>query len=187
MTREETRTIVLDTLRPAPDAVVWDIGAGTGSVSIACSRLCPYGEVHAIERLPEAVELLNANRKKFHAYNLFIHEGDAEISLDSLPRPTHVFVGGSGGKLPQILERVKNLGTAGGEIFTAVSGVTLKTIATAYEILSGDGFGGLNVTQFSVSRGKIAGGSMILAAQNPVTLLSARAGKSEDNERESAC
>ena len=184
MTREDVRTIILDRLNLTRDAVLWDIGAGTGSVSVACSQLCPYGEVHAVERLPEAIQLLNANKKKFRAYNLFAREGDAEKLIESLPSPTHVFVGGSGGgeKLRQILEYVGNPGASGeGKVFVAVSGVTLSTIGTAYEILSGTDFSGLDVTQISVSRGKTVGDSMILAAQNPVTLLSAWTSRRMDN------
>ena len=174
MTREDVRTVILDRLCLTRDAILWDIGAGTGSVSVACSQFCPYGEAHAVEKLPEAVRLLNANKKKFRAYNLFTHEGDAENLIESLPLPTHVFVGGGGKKLRYILERVGNLSASGGrKIFVVVSGVTLSTIGTAYEILSGAGFGGLDVTQISVSRGKNVGDSMIMAARNPVTLLSA--------------
>jgi precorrin-6Y C5,15-methyltransferase (decarboxylating) len=174
MTREEVRTIILDKLRLEGDSVVWDVGAGTGSVAIACSQLCPYGEVHALERSLEAIRALKANKEKFRAYNLFIHEGLAENSTGGLPRPTHVFIGGSGGALNQILEHIKELGAEGENIFVTISGVTLKTVATAYEILSGDGFKGLDVAQIAISRSKVLGDSLIMAAQNSVTLLSAR-------------
>jgi precorrin-6Y C5,15-methyltransferase (decarboxylating) len=170
MTREEVRTIALDKLRLDSASVVWDIGAGTGSVSVACARLCPWGEVHAAERLPQAIQLLQANKAKFRAYNLFIHEGDAASLLDSLPAPTHVFVGGSGGTLPQILQHV---GGRGENIRVVVSGVTLNTVAVAFEIMSGREFYSLDVLQVSVSRGKAVGDKMIMSAQNPVTLLSA--------------
>jgi precorrin-6Y C5,15-methyltransferase (decarboxylating) len=179
MTRGEVRTVILDKLSTGLEAVVWDVGAGTGSVAVACSRLCPYGEVHAVERLPEAADLLRTNKENFRAYNLFVHEGEAEILLETLPRPTHVFVGGSGGMLRKILGHVKKLGEENEKIFVLVSGVTLKTITTAYEVFSGEGFSDLDVTQIAVSRSRSAGDSVILAAQNPITLLSAYTGKGE--------
>ncbi|MDR2529598.1 MAG: precorrin-6y C5,15-methyltransferase (decarboxylating) subunit CbiE [Synergistaceae bacterium] len=179
MTRGEVRTVILDRLSLELEAVVWDVGAGTGSVAVACSRLCPYGEVHAVERLPEAARLLRANKENFRAYNLFIHEGEARNLLETLPRPTHVFIGGSGGALREILGHVKKLSNddKNRKIFVTVSGVALKTIGMAYEILSGEGFSGLDVTQVAISRSRSVGSSLILAAQNPVTLLSAYAGK----------
>ncbi|MDR1874330.1 MAG: precorrin-6y C5,15-methyltransferase (decarboxylating) subunit CbiE [Synergistaceae bacterium] len=176
MTGEEVRTMALDRLRLSPDSVVWDIGAGTGSVSVACARLCPFGEVHAAERLSEAVSLLRANKAKFRSYNLFIHEGGAAESLGNLPRPTHVFVGGSGGELRQILEHVGNLSE---DIRVVVSGVTLNTIAVASQVLSGPGFYGMDALQVSISRSKPVRDSLIMAARNPVTLLSAWAGRQD--------
>lgn len=170
MTREEVRTIILDKLELVSNAVIWDIGAGTGSVSVACALSAPYGEVHAVERLPEAAGLLRRNKEKFKAYNLRIYEGNAASLLESLPRPTHVFIGGSGGELRYILEYVENLG---GNIRVVVSGVTFETICTAHEILSSGGFREPDVLQISVARGKAVGGSLIMTAQNPVTLLSA--------------
>jgi precorrin-6Y C5,15-methyltransferase (decarboxylating) len=170
MTREEVRTMVLDRLRLSRDSLLWDIGAGTGSVAVSCARLCPFGEVHALERLPEAVALLGANKAKFRAYNLFIHQGEAPEALAELPRPTHVFVGGSGGKLRQILEHAAGLGEG---IRVVVSGVTLGTVCAAFEALGGPGFRQRDALQISVSRGRALGESVVMTAQNPVTLLSA--------------
>jgi precorrin-6Y C5,15-methyltransferase (decarboxylating) len=190
MTCEEVRTIILDRLRPSPDSILWDIGAGTGSVAVACARLCPFGEVHALERLPEAVDLLRANKAKFRSYNLFIHEGSAPEALANLPSPTHVFIGGSGGGLRQILEHVQGRGEG---IRVVVSGVTLGTICAAFEALEGPGFRHRDAVQISVSRGKplggkllggsLLGGNVVMTAQNPVTLLSAwTAGKAKKME-----
>jgi precorrin-6Y C5,15-methyltransferase (decarboxylating) len=164
------RTVILDRLRLSLDSVLWDIGAGTGSVSVACARLCPFGEVHALERLPEAVSILRANKARFRSYNLFIHEGGAPAALDDLPPPTHVFVGGSGGRLREILEYVRGRGE---NVRVVVSGVTLGTICAAFETLGGPGFHSRDALQISVSRGRALGESVVMTAQNPVTLLSA--------------
>jgi precorrin-6Y C5,15-methyltransferase (decarboxylating) len=170
MTRQEVRTVILDQLRLSPDSLLWDVGAGTGSVAVACGGLCPFGEVHALERSPEALGLLRANKGKFRSYNLFIHEGSAPEALKKLPPPTHVFVGGSGGKLRQVLEHVRSRGEG---IRVVVSGVTLGTLCAAFETLGGPGFRHRDVLQISVSRGKTLGGNVIMTAGNPVTLLSA--------------
>jgi precorrin-6Y C5,15-methyltransferase (decarboxylating) len=170
MTRGEVRTVVLDKLRLTPDSVVWDIGAGTGSVAVACARFCPWGDVHAVERSADAAALLRRNKERFKSYNLWIHEGNAASLLSSLPRPTHVFVGGSGGELRQILEHV---GSRGGKIRVVVSGVTLGTVCAAFEVLGGAGFYGRDALQISVSRSRLVANSVIMAAENPVTLLSA--------------
>jgi precorrin-6Y C5,15-methyltransferase (decarboxylating) len=170
MTREEVRTMVLDRLRLTRSSLLWDIGAGTGSVAVACARLCPFGEVHALERLPEAVTLLRGNKAKFRSYNLFIHEGSAPEALAELPPPTHVFVGGSGGKLRRILEHLESRGE---NIRVVVNGVTLGTVCAAFEALGGPGFRHRDALQLSVSRGRALGKSVVMAAQNPVTLLSA--------------
>jgi precorrin-6Y C5,15-methyltransferase (decarboxylating) len=187
MTRAEVRTIILSQLRLRSDSVVWDIGAGTGSVSIACARACPYGEVHAVERLPEAVRLLQANKSKFHVHNLFIHEGQASEVFETLPRPTRVFIGGSGGELRQILKRVAQFDVTGrfapALIRVVVSGVTLGTIVSAFEVFSAKGYRDLNVTQIAVTRSKNTGKSVIMTAQNPVTLFSAYTmGLDDENE-----
>jgi precorrin-6Y C5,15-methyltransferase (decarboxylating) len=179
MTRQEVRTVALDQLRLSPDSVLWDIGAGTGSVSVACGQLCPFGEVHALERSPEALSLLRANKSKFRSYNLFVHEGSAPEALEDLPPPTHVFVGGSGGQLRRILERVRD---RGGDIRVVISGVTLGTICAAFDALGGPGFRRRDSLQVSVSRGRVLEmkgmqgmeeEGVVMTAQNPVTLLSA--------------
>ena len=177
MTREEVRSIILDKLRLRRDSVVWDIGAGTGSVSVSCALLCPEGDVHAVERSNNALELLRRNKATFRAYNLWIHEGSAGALLETLPTPTHVFIGGSGGELTRILQHLKKRGEG---IRVVVSGVTLKTICCASEQLSGAGFVDLDVLQLSVSRSKPIGGSVIMTAQNPVTLLSAWTGPTNE-------
>ncbi|MDR3230444.1 MAG: precorrin-6y C5,15-methyltransferase (decarboxylating) subunit CbiE [Synergistaceae bacterium] len=177
MTRMEVRTIILSRLRLEADSVVWDIGAGTGSVSIACARACPYGEVHAVERLPEAARLVRSNGARFRAHNLFVHEGNAAELLESLPRPNAVFIGGSGGELRQILERVAQIDITDCPVTTpvrvVVSGVTLGTIAVASDVLNGPGFRDFEAAQISVTRSQPVGNSVVMAAQNPVTIFSA--------------
>ena len=181
MTRQEVRSLVLDELDLQADSIVWDIGAGTGSVAVACALLCPGGEVHAVERLPEGVALIARNRKKFQAHNLAVYEGEACDLLDALPCPTHVFVGGSGGRLGEILARLPALG---GGIRVCVSSVTLETAAALSAVmLDSTRYRDLSVVNVAVSRSRALGGSTLMAGQNPVALWTATT-RGADEEKE---
>jgi precorrin-6Y C5,15-methyltransferase (decarboxylating) len=139
--------------------------------------ICREGEVHAIERSPDAVRLILRNRKKFGAFNLHVHEGVAPDMLSgssespALPVPTHVFVGGSGGRLGDILRYVAGLGAG---IRVVASAVTLRTIAGASGLfMDGALFYDTEALSLSVARSRPLGGSSLMAAQNPVMLWSA--------------
>ena len=104
MTKSEVRAVSISRLELAPDSVLWDVGAGTGSVSVEASFLLPEGQVYAVEKNPQAVELIRRNREKFGRDNLTVVPGDAPGALGQLPDPTHVFLGGSGGRMGEILD-----------------------------------------------------------------------------------
>ena len=106
MTKSEVRSISLSKLQLTEDAVVYDVGAGTGSVSIEIALQAAEGEVYAIEKKEEAAALLEKNKRKFAADHLHIIRGLAPEALADLPAPTHVFIGGSSGNLKEILEVV---------------------------------------------------------------------------------
>jgi len=162
MTKREVRAAVLSQLAVGPEDVCWDIGAGTGSVSVELALQC--GAVWAVERKPDALALARANREKFGAWNLRLTEGTAPSALEGFPRPDAVFVGGSGGELPRILEAVRRANPAARVCAAAIS---LETLHTAAEALDRP-----EITQISVSRGKAAGQLHLLLAQNPVFLIS---------------
>ena len=170
MTRETVRSAILDELRLRRDSTLWDLGAGTGSVTVAAALFCTDGQVCAVEKNPEAAALIARNVKKFHRHNVALYEGDNAAVLPSLPRPTHVFVGGSGSELPELLRAVAALGEG---IRVVVSAVAFKTYATAAELLAGTGFRDFDAVQVAVGRAKKIGGTFIMAAQNPVTVFSA--------------
>ena len=171
MTREEVRSVILDRLELKADSVLWDIGSGTGSVSVAAALSCIDGEVHSVERLPEALELVEKNRKKFRLHNMFIHSGSALDVIETLPQPTHVFIGGHGGELGGILKHVSQRGSG---IRILVATVTLETLSEASALLSGDSYTDFEAVQISVSVSKLLGKSRIMSARNPVTLLAGR-------------
>ncbi|MBR1673234.1 MAG: precorrin-6Y C5,15-methyltransferase (decarboxylating) subunit CbiT, partial [Fretibacterium sp.] len=170
MTREEVRAVILDRLELTPGAVLWDIGAGTGSVAAAAALDCPDAEVHAVECSPAALELIGRNRAKFRLHNLSVHAGRALALMEGLPAPTHVFIGGSGGELEGILSRLAAMNIP---VRVLVSAVTLDTLSRGTALLNGEAWHGLEAVQISVSVSRPLGRSILMAARNPVTLLCA--------------
>lgn len=167
MTKQEVRAAALAKLAAGPEDLCWDIGAGTGSVSVELALQCR--EVYAVEQKPEACALAEQNKAKFRACNLHLVQGQAPAALAGLPKPDAVFVGGSGGELPQILQAVHAANPAAR---VCVAAIALETLHTACQTLAGLGYDA-EVAQISVSRAKAAGSLHLLLAQNPVFLVSA--------------
>lgn len=162
MTKQTVRAAILAKLAVGPEDVCWDVGAGTGSVSVELAFQCRA--VWAVERSPEALALARSNREKFGAWNLRLAEGSAPAALEDFPAPNAVFIGGSGGKLPEILQAVRR---ANPEARVCVSTISLETLHAAMAELRDP-----EVTQISVSRSRPAGQLHLLLAQNPVFLIS---------------
>ena len=104
MTKAEVRAVSISKLELKPDSVLYDIGAGTGSVSIEAACQMNSGSVYAVEQKPEAVELIEANIRKFGASGVHIVTGTAPEALAKLPCPTHAFIGGSSGNMAGLLD-----------------------------------------------------------------------------------
>ncbi|WP_321972766.1 precorrin-6y C5,15-methyltransferase (decarboxylating) subunit CbiE [Paratractidigestivibacter sp.] len=171
MTKQEVRAASLAKLRVATTDVVWDVGAGTGSVSIECALLAKLGRVFAIERKAEAVKLVRENARRFGLSNVEVVEGLAPDALHGLPAPDAVFVGGSAGTLAQVLEVVRAANPA---VRVCVSAITVETLTSATQLLAQDGWEGLEVSQVQASRADVVAGYHLMRAQNPVFLVSAR-------------
>ena len=169
MTKEEIRVLILHKMKLHPDDIVWDIGAGTGSVSIECARQVPFGTVHSVERNETAVKLIYKNKEKFSADNLFIYEGDAAKTACTLPEPDKVFIGGSGKELSQILETIAAFPK---KIKVVISAVTIETIAEANELL-GKYDTDFDVIQATVGRDRKIGSYHIMDTNNPVMIFTA--------------
>ena len=169
MTKVEIRVLILHKMQLHPDDIIWDIGAGTGSVSVECARQAPFGQVHSVERDADAVRLIEKNREKFSLDNLFIYEGDAARRAAELPAPDKVFIGGSGGKLREILEIIDTFPRT---VQVTVSAVTLETIAEVGEIL-GNYDPDYDVIQATVGRGRRIGSYHIMDTNNPVMIFTA--------------
>lgn len=172
MTKEEVRWVSVNRLAVQPTDTVWDVGAGTGAVTLELARKASDGMVYAIERKPEAVALLHENRTKLGEYNVKIVEGLAPEALENLPAPDCVFVGGSGGHMREILELAKVKNSA---VRVVVNAIALETLFAAQTALRELGFADIEVTQLAATRGKLVGAYTMLNANNPVFILSGRA------------
>ena len=169
MTKEEVRSVSLSRLRLTKAAVVYDVGAGTGSVSIEAALQAEDGLVYAIEKKPEAVELLRRNKEKFGAENVRIVEGLAPEALRELPPPTHVFVGGSSGNLREILQMVLDKNP---DVRVVINAIALETVAEAVSCFRELDFRDVEISQICASRAKKLGAYQMMMGQNPVYILS---------------
>lgn len=165
MTKQEVRAAALAKLAVQPGETCWDVGAGTGSVSVELAAVSRA--VWAVECRPDACELIGQNRARHHAYNLHLVRGEAPAALAGLPAPNAVFVGGSGGCLAAILQAVHAANPAAR---VCVAAIALETLHTAADTLQALGYG-VEITQIAVSCAKAAGGLHLLLAQNPVFLI----------------
>ncbi|MDO4293772.1 MAG: precorrin-6A reductase [Eubacteriales bacterium] len=169
MTKEEVREVSICKLRLHCGAVVWDIGSGTGSVAAEIGALSDETEVFAIERKPEAVALIRQNLKKFGRTNVRVVEAFAPEGLEGLPAPTHVFVGGSGGRLREILDACYR---ANAKARIVINAVSLETICGLREILESYPVEEEEIVQLQVSRTRKAGAYHLMQAENPVWICS---------------
>ena len=178
MTKEEVRGISLSKLQLTRNSIVYDVGAGTGSVSVEIAMQAVEGRVYAIEKKPEAVELLYKNKEKFAADNLEIVEGLAPEACVDLPVPTHAFIGGSSGNMKDILKLLlsKNPG-----IRVVINCIALESVGEAMNCLNVLPFEQVDIAQVQVAKGKKAGSYHLMMGQNPVYVISCR-GKEETNE-----
>lgn len=169
MTKEEVRWTACGRLAVQPCDTVWDVGAGTGAMTLELARRACDGIVYAVECKPDALELLAENRCKLGGYNVQIVAGRAPEALEALPAPDCVFVGGSGGELRRILAVAKVKNPA---VRVVVTAIALETLEEARHALVELGFANVEVSQLAATRGKAVGPYTMLTALNPVFLLS---------------
>ena len=169
MTKEEVRWVACGRLAVQPGDTVWDVGAGTGAMTLELARRACDGLVYAVERDADALALLVENRCKLGGYNVQIVAGRAPEALETLPAPDCVFVGGSGGEMRRILSLVKEKNPA---VRVVVTAIALETLEEARRALIDLGFANLAVSQLAASRGRAVGPYTMMTALNPVFILS---------------
>ncbi len=167
MTKQEVRAAVLAKLAVRPEDILWDVGAGTGSVSVELALAAPRGRVYAVECRPEGCALIKANREKFRTRNLVLVEGLAPDALSDLPAPDAVFIGGSKGSLAAIVDAALDKNP---DARICVSAIALETLSAAVAALTAQGRT-VQVSQIAVSRAKAVGGLHLMMAQNPIYLI----------------
>ena len=167
MTKQEVRAAVLAKLAVRPEDILWDVGAGTGSVSVELALAAPRGRVYAVECRPEGCALIKANREKFRTRNLVLVEGLAPAALSDLPAPDAVFIGGSKGSLAAIVDAALDKNP---DARICVSAIALESLSAAVAALTARGRT-VQVSQIAVSRAKAVGGLHLMMAQNPIYLI----------------
>ena len=180
MTKQEVRAVALAKLRLTATDTVWDVGAGTGSVSIEAALVARAGSVWAVERNAAGVRLIRENADAFGCGNVHAVPGVAPEALAKLPVPDAVFVGGSAGELPSIVEAALEKNS---QVRLCVPCVTVETLTEACELLSGSRFKGFEACQVSAARAEAVGSHHLMKAQNPVFLVSARGAGGEGGAR----
>lgn len=170
MTKEELRELAVCKLHVRANDVVWDVGAGTGSVTVELARAACAGQVFAIERVPEASRLVKQNCAAFDLPNVRIVTGEAPEALRNLPAPDRVFVGGSGGALDAVLDAVL---AANPRARICIAAITIETLSLALEGIRRLGLTEPEIVQLSVAKARAAGSSHLMMAANPVWLITA--------------
>lgn len=169
MTKEEIRTLSVAKLRLTRDAVVYDVGAGTGSVSVECASLCIDGKVFAIEKNPEGAELIRENSRRFGTANLELVEGTAPEAMEPLPAPTHAFIGGSSGNLRQIVGLLLQKNP---DVRIVINTIALESISETMRVLKEFGIQDADIVQVSAAKSKTLGRYHMMQALNPIYIIS---------------
>lgn len=176
ITKREVRAVSLARMQLRPDSIVWDIGAGSGSVGLEAARLCPEGHVYAIEKNADDAAIAEANRASLRVANHTLLHGKAPQGLDAWPDPDAVFIGGSGGELNELIRLCLQRLKAGG--WLVMNFVTIENLSAAVETLKQAG-AVWDVTQLQAARSKPILDMHRLQAENPVWIVCAQGGQHE--------
>ena len=171
MTKSEVRSISLSKLQLQPDSVVYDVGAGTGSVSIEMALQAAEGMVYAIEKNQMAVELIEKNKRVFRTANIQVIEGLAPEAMEALPVPTHAFIGGSSGNLREIMECLLKKNP---ECRIVINTIALESIAETLDCVKALPVTDVDIAGVSVAKSKTLGRYHMMMGQNPVYIISCR-------------
>jgi precorrin-6Y C5,15-methyltransferase (decarboxylating) len=167
ITKDEVRAVSIHKLRLPRKGIFWDIGAGSGSVSVESARLFPLLKVYAVEKNEEQTANIGKNIDRFRLSNVAVISGMAPDILKDLPPPDRVFIGGSSGRLSGIIGCIAERMLKGVIVLNAT---TLETLNEATLLLEKYGLDP-EVSQVSVSRSKIVGGQRHMAALNPIFII----------------
>lgn len=178
MTKTEVRTVSLGKLRLKKDSVCYDVGAGTGSVSVEMALCAREGRVYAIEKKEDALALIQQNKEKFALDHMEIIAGTAPVALKELPAPTHAFIGGSSGNLKEIIHVLLGKNR---NVRMVINCITLETVSEAMECIrqlkaeDETILWETDIVQLAVSRSKSIGRYHMMMGENPIYVITIQA------------
>jgi cobalt-precorrin-6B (C15)-methyltransferase len=172
ITKEEVRTIQLSKARLKPGQIVYDIGCGSGSISVEAGiQIESSGKVIAIDYDENAVELTKKNLKKFNLSNVSVFFGNAKEKISDLEMADVIFIGGTGGDTSDIVKLSENKLKTGGRIVIGI--ILIETLYSVLQILDTLKFDSIDITQVTISKSRKTTTGTMMLARNPVTIISA--------------
>ena len=168
MTKSEVRSVVLSKLGVGPRSICYDIGAGTGSITVEMGLAAYEGRVYSIEKNADAIALINKNIRQFHIGNVEVIEGTAPEILEELPCPEIVFIGGSSGRIEEIVDKIL-LKNSSAKIVCDV--IALESLGRVLEAFKRNKMQ-YEIVQISISRNREIGALNMMSALNPVYIIS---------------
>jgi len=172
ITKEEVRTIQLSKARLNPGQIVYDIGCGSGSISVeAAFQIESKGKVLAVDYDENAVELTKKNLKKFNLSNVSVILGNAKEKILDLEEADVIFIGGTGGDTAEIVKLSENKLKSGGRIVIGI--ILIETLYSVLQILDKLKFDSIDITQVTISKSRKTTTGTMMLARNPVTIISA--------------
>lgn len=169
MTKSEVRAVSLSKLELGSRGILYDIGAGTGSVSVEAAMRLTEGQVYAVERNEEACSLIEQNKARFGLDNITVVSGLAPACLSGLPAPDYVFVGGSGGSFGELMETVLKLNP---QVRIVINAIALETLAQVVGWMK-EKQRTAEVVLVQIARSRAAGDYQLMEGGNPVYVISA--------------
>ncbi len=172
ITKEEIRTIQISKARLKPGQVVYDIGCGSGSISVeAALQVESSGKILAIDYDEKAIELTKKNAEKFQISNITTIFGNAKEKILELEQADAIFIGGTGGDTKEIVELSQNKLKSGGRI--VIGTILIETLSSVLQILEKLQFEAVDITQVTISKSRKTTTGTMMLARNPVTIISA--------------
>ncbi len=172
ITKEEVRVIQISKARLSPGQIVYDIGCGSGSISIEAShQVGSTGKVFSIDIDPNAVELTKKNLSKFQVSNVSVILGNAMQKINELPIADAIFIGGTGGETSEIVKLCEVKLKQGGRI--VIGTILIETLYSVLNIIEKLKFSSIDITQVTISKSKKTSTGTMFLARNPITIISA--------------
>ena len=172
ITKEEVRTIQISKARLSPGQIVYDVGCGSGSISIeAAHQVGPSGKVFSIDIDPNAVELTKKNLSKFQIPNVSVILGNAIQKINELPIADAIFIGGTGGETSEIVKLCESKLKQGGRI--VIGTILVETLYSVLNVIEKLKFSSIDIIQITISKSKKTSTGTMFLARNPVTIISA--------------